>query len=231
MAKSRRSNWSGTRRRKRRRSRRRVTVNASLRDECQRSLNGTLPARQSPHPIFIVSRDSLGDYWNNTVVVVDGFREYPDTVSKNGLFYYQDVKYIGLNVRQQWTGHSRKKPFNVSSVHRKALIVVTPVTQSMLDSNITLVGREGINMNLRFGKNGPYGVLLLCTVAQSRSLVTWPAEICRVLPKIKPNIVKPNQHFSSRGRCYGFGSTAKYGRYESNEALTIAPFVHRHKGT
>ena len=205
-------------------------MNESLRDECQLSLNGTLQVSQSPHPIFIVSKDSLGDYWNNTVVVVDGVREYPDSVPKNGVIYYQDVKYIGLNVRKQWIGHSRKTPFDVSSVHRKTLIVVTPITKNMLESNITLVGREGMNMNLRFGKNGPYGVLLLCAMARTESLVTWPSEICQVLPTIKPNIVKPKQHFSSRGRCYAFGSAAKYGRYQLNEALTVAPFVHREKG-
>ena len=213
------------RKRNRRRSNKRRRVNSLLHKECQLSLCSKPPLRQSPHPLFIVSRTSLGKYWNNTVVVVDGNRDYPEQVKQNGTVYYQRVDYVGPDIRHEWANSTRTNPFDLSAVPNNALIVVTPITRKILDDNVTLVGREGVNF--LSGDNQAYGVLLVCGVADTRCLVEWPNAVCTVLPKMKPNIVKPNVHFSSCGKCYGFGSAAKYGRCHQNDQLTVAPFVNR----
>lgn len=215
------------RKRNRRRSNKRRRVNSLLGKECQDSLDSKSPLRQSPHPLFIVTRSSMGKYWNNTVVVVDVKRDYPECAKKNGTVYYQHVDYVGPNIRHEWTNSTRKHPFDLSAVPNNALVVVTPITRNILDDNVTLVGREGVDF--LSGENRAYGVLLVCAVADTRCLVDWPNAVCTVLPKMKPNIVKPNVHFSSCGKCYGFGSAAKYGRYHQNDKLTVAPFVNRQK--
>ena len=72
-----------------------------------------------------------------------------------------------------------------------------------------------------------YAVLLLSCRASDEKLVEWPENICSILSKTKPNIVKAGEkgHFMSSGKCYGFGSGPQYGRNENDERLTIAPYT------
>ena len=99
------------------------------------------------------------------------------------------------------------------------------MTQDMLSMGLTFVGQNSVNF--RDNDKIYYVVLFLSCQASDEMLVEWPENICSILSKTKPNIVKAGEkgHFMSCGKCYGFGSGPKYGRNEKDERLTIAPYT------
>ena len=208
----------------------RRNLNGKLRQHCQMILNSKIKEKESPHSLFVVTRSSLGKLWDNTIVVGRPSREFDEQSKRHGKISYSKVEYLGGRISQQWKASSRLNPFNLDQVHSNTLIVVTPITAEMLNMGITYVGRESV-MFMDDDKTF-YAVLLLSCLATETLLVEWPVDICSVLRKMKPNIVKPNLkgHFMSSGKCYAFGSGAKYGRNGVNKDVTIAPFTNKQNG-
>lgn len=213
-------------------------VNNLLKNHCREALNSQTSDRTSPHPLFVTTRSDLGCLWNNTVVVSSFHREYIGDSKRHSEIVYSKVDFVGRSVKTQWSQSCRKSPFDLRAVHRNTLIVVTPLTKDMMEMGITFVGRFSSDANL-LGRNKsginsehPYVVLLLSCLASEDSLIEWPQNICSVLRKMKPNIVKPNGkgHFMSSGKCYAFGSGAMYGRNKQDHNLTIAPYATKKNG-
>ena len=215
-------------RQRRRCSRHRLFSNRALRRHCDVTFSRDAGDDGSPHPLFIVTRSSLGLLWKNTVVLVGGSRVYKPDTNDNGLFFYRRVHYVGPHVHEQWYDNSRRKPFDLTKTKGNTLIIVTPLTEDILDSGVTIVGRE--RLNIENYKSGIYVVLLLSCLADERSLATWPVGMERILRIIKPNIVQPDRHFKSGGSCFAFGSGANFARYANNEDLTVTPFATKIKG-
>ena len=200
-------------------------INGKLKSHCDRMLKHTSMGEPSPHPMFVVTKSSMGKKWENTIVVSESFREIDDFSKKNGRIYYKTVDFVGRHINKEWRSSGQKKPFDLRSVPGKTLFIVTPMTQDMLSMGLTFAGRE--SLNFRDNDKIYYVVLLLSCLASGEMLVEWPANICSILSKTKPNIVKAREkgHFMSSGKCYGFGSGPKYGCNEKDERLTIAPYT------
>ena len=203
----------------------RRNVNGKLQSHCDIMLKHTSMGEPSPHPMFVVTKSSMGEKWENTIVVSDSFREINEFSKKNGRIYYRTVDFVGRNIKKEWSRSSRKNPFNLRSVQDNTLFIVTPVTQELLSMGLTFVGQNSVYF--RDDDKIYYAVLLLSCLASDEKLVEWPENICSILSKTKPNIVKVGEkgHFRSSGKCYGFGSGPKYGRNENDERLTIAPYT------
>ena len=205
-------------------------INGKLQSHCNRMLKHTSMGEPSPHPMFVVTQSSMGKKWDNTIVVSAPFKEIDEFSKKNGRIYYKTIDFVGLNVQKEWSRSCRKTPFDLHSVQDNTLIIVTPVTQEMLSMGLTFVGRESVNF--RDNDKIYYVVLLLSCLASGEMLVEWPENMCSILSKTKPNIVKVGEkgHFMSSGKCYAFGSGPKYGRNKKDERLTISPFAYSKKG-
>ena len=76
-------------------------INGKLQSHCDIMLKHTSMGEPSPHPLFVVTKSSMGKKWENTIVVGDSFRVINELSKKNGRIYYETVDFVGQHIKKE----------------------------------------------------------------------------------------------------------------------------------